>query len=121
MRLLSRPPFLLVVLSLFLVTGAPASEFRPDHELALKILHSGEPDFSEGVAREFPPEESQLQIRRIGLRHDGMLIRAAFRDKTRRVPATRKFRVRYLDTYYNEVAAYVVARALNLNLVPFKE
>ena len=70
------------------------------------------------MAKELPAAESQLRIRRVGLTRDGLSIRAAFRDKTRRVPASRGSGLGYRDAWFHEVAAYVVSRQLGLNIIP---
>ena len=103
---------------LLLCSAALGRESLRDRELIMLLLQTGTVDLSPGVARELPQEQSQLRIRRIGLWLGEHRIRAAFRDKSRRVPASRKVNVRYLDTYYNEVAAYLVARELGLDFVP---
>ncbi len=95
-----------------------AAELLRDEALILQLLQHGELDLNPPVARELPAKESQLRIRRVGLSGEGHSIRAAFRDKTRRVPASRDFGMRYRDAWYHEVAAYVVARELGLNIIP---
>lgn len=99
-------------------TAQAGPELLRDRNLILQLLRHGEVNLSPPVARELPSRESQLRIRRVGLSLDGHSIRAAFRDKTRRVPASGKLGVRYLDAWYNELAAYVVARELGLDIVP---
>jgi hypothetical protein len=105
-------------LCLLLSPPALGQEVIRDRELIALVLQTGTLDLSPGVAQELPQERSQLRIRRIGLSQGEHRIRAAFRDKSRRVPASRKVNVRYLDAYYNEVAAYLVARELGLEFVP---
>jgi hypothetical protein len=108
-----------LVLSTWLGCAAAAgSDVLRDRDLVMRLLRHGEVDLGSDVARELPRAHSELQIRRIGLRLDGHRIRAAFRDKSRLVPRSRSINVRYLDAWYNEVAAYVVARALGLDMVP---
>lgn len=103
-----------------LVLGsAPASAgLLRDNELIMRLLRSGELDLGPELALTLPLEHSQLQIRRVGLRLGEHSIRAAFRDKSRSIPASSSLNVRYRDTYYNEVAAFVVARELGLDMVP---
>jgi hypothetical protein len=101
-----------------LCAAAVHADVLNDPDLIMRLLSTGDLDLSPGVALKLPQEQSQLQIRRVGLRLEGHNIRAAFRDKSRSIPASRKLNVRYLDTYYNEVAAFVVARELGLNMVP---
>jgi hypothetical protein len=103
---------------LLAVPVAAGDELLRDREMVMQLLRHGTVDLSPGVAREFPAELSVRRIRRIGLEYGGRRIRAAFRDKSVLMPATRKLNVRYRDAYYNEVAAYVVARALGLDMVP---
>jgi hypothetical protein len=95
-----------------------AAELLRDKALITQLLRTGSVDLDPAVAMEFPQAESELQIRRIGLQLDGHRIRAAFRDKSRKMPRTRKVNVRYKDAYYNEVAAYVIAQILGLDMVP---
>ena len=82
------------------------------------LLAQGNIVLSPDVAAVMPVEQSVRQIRRIGLENDGRRIRAALRDKSVRIDARDKGGERYHDAYYNEVAAYVVARYLGLHIVP---
>ena len=111
-------PAVLLLLIALLWTECPIAELLRDETQVLQLLKQGRIVLTPDVAKQLPASQSQLQIRRIGLELDGRRIMAAFRDKSQRVPASRELRVRYLDTYYNEVAAYVVAKLLNLDMVP---
>lgn len=116
-RRLHRAAFFLWLVLLLCTNPASAELLRDESEI-LRILLHGRVLLTPDVAKQFPQSESQLQIRRIGLELDGRRIRAAFRDKSRRVPPSRELRVRYLDAYYNELAAYAVATQLGLQMVP---
>ena len=112
-------------LSLFLATClfiqlAPpaAGQLIRDQQLILDLLSNGTIDLSVDVAKVMPEKESQRKIRRIGLERNGLRIRAAFRDKQFSVSASKNLRVKYLDTYYNELAAYIISKQLGLNFVP---
>ena len=108
----------LLVVACAFTSMAAADGLLRDQQLILKLLRHGEVNLNPPVARELPSSESELRIRRVGLSAEGHSIRAAFRDKTRRVSPSRDVSVRYVDAWYNEVAAYHVATALGLDFVP---
>lgn len=108
---------LLVLLACFL---APTSngEVMRDEALVLELLNSGEINLSKDVAKAMAAADGIRRIRRIGLEKNGRKIRAAFRDKSVKVKASYRRGLKYTDAYYNEVAAYVIARYLGLDIIP---
>ncbi len=98
--------------------GAAAVDLIRDEKLILEILRHGELNLSGELARVMPPGTSERRIRRIGLEKDGHLIRAAFRDKAVKISVKGTNVPPYRDTYYNELAAYLVAKYLGLNVIP---
>ena len=102
----------------FLVAPPAAGQLIRDEQLILDLLSSGTIDLSKDVAKVMAEKESQRKIRRIGLEKNDLRIQAAFRDKQLPVAASKKLRVKYLDTYYNELAAYIISKQLGLNIVP---
>ena len=101
-----------------LVAQPAAGQLIRDEKLILDLLSSGTIDLSKDVAKVMAEKESQRKIRRIGLERNDLRIQAAFRDKQLPVAASKKLRVKYLDTYYNELAAYIISKLLGLNIVP---
>ncbi len=97
--------------------GATAPILR-DESAIFELLNHGQVNLSRDVASTMGARESQRRIRRIGLEKDGLMIRAAFRDKTVRENSNNPLGVRYLDAYYHELAAYIISRNLELNIVP---
>lgn len=111
--------FLLLATCLFfLAVPAASGQLIRDEKLILDLLSGGTIDLSNDVAMVMPEKVSQRKIRRIGLESNSFRIRAAFRDKQLPVAASNKLRVKYLDTYYNELAAYIISKQLGLNIVP---
>jgi hypothetical protein len=100
------------------VSGAATVELIRDEKLVLDILRHGELNLSKDVARVMPQKISERRIRRIGLEKDGHLIRAAFRDKAVKIDQRGTSIPEHHDTYYNEVAAYLVSKYLGLNNIP---
>jgi hypothetical protein len=117
-RICSRFAFMCLAAALVVSAASAQVDTMRDRALILQLLQSGDVDLDPEIALALPSKHSALKIRRIGLNLEGQSIRAAFRDKTVRMPASHKVNVRYLDAYYNELAAYVVARELGLDLVP---
>ena len=109
---------LLATCIFFLISLPAAGQLIRDQPLILDLLSSGTIDLSQDVAKVMKEKESQRKIRRIGLERNGLRILAAFRDKQLSVSASIKVRVKYLDTYYNELAAYIISKQLGLNIIP---
>ncbi|MDN3651987.1 hypothetical protein QWY77_04300 [Thalassotalea ponticola] len=93
-----------------------AQQVVRDEEIIFDLLRSGELDLSKGVAKAFKKEESITKIRRVGLVKGQYRIRAALRDKS--FVWQKEANVRYKDAYYHELAAYVIAKYLGLNIIP---
>ena len=89
-----------------------------DDAVILDLLNSGDIILSRDVAKVMSAKTSQRRIRRIGLQKDGLQIRAAFRDKSVRIAEQGSRGPRYHDSYYNELAAYLVSRYLGLDIIP---
>jgi hypothetical protein len=102
----------------FLMAPLAVGQLIRDEQLILDLLSSGTVDLSKDVAKVMAEKESQRKIRRIGLESNDLRIRAAFRDTQLPVAASKKLRVKYFDTYYNELAAYIISKQLGLNIVP---
>ena len=89
-----------------------------DENVILDLLNNGHINLSDDVAKAMTQKESERRVRRIGLEKDGWRIRAAFRDKSVRIDGRRTREPKYYDAYYNELAAYLVAKYLGLNIIP---
>jgi len=111
-------PFLLsIYLSAFLSHAETVPLIR-DEKIIFDLLNKGDINLSKNIAKAFGKKESTMEIRRVGLVKNSLQIRAAFRDKSVKSYARRNVGLMYYDSYYNELAAYVISKYLGLNIIP---
>ena len=111
-------PFLLTVLLTAFLSQAETVPLIRDEKIIFDLLNKGEINLSKNIAKAFSKKESTMEIRRIGLVKNSLQIRAAFRDKSVKGYARRNVGLIYYDSYYNELAAYVISKYLGLNIIP---
>jgi|GEM_PF-2040317 len=111
-------PFLLIIYFTMFSSQAENMPLVRDEKVIFDLLNKGDINLSKNVAKAFDKKESTMEIRRIGLTLDSLQIRAAFRDKTVKGYARRNVGLMYYDSYYNELAAYVISKYLGLNIIP---
>lgn len=110
--------FLLVCCLTAFLSQAEKVPLIRDEKIIFDLLNKGDIVLSKNVAKAFGKKESVMEIRRIGLVKNSLQIRAAFRDKTVKIYARRNAGVMYYDSYYNELAAYIISKYLGLNIIP---
>lgn len=111
-------PFLLVFCLTAFLSQAETVPLIRDEKIIFDLLNKGDINLSKNIAKAFDKKESIMEIRRIGLVKNSLQIRAAFRDKTVKAYARRNVGLIYYDSYYNELAAYVISKYLGLNIIP---
>lgn len=109
--------FLIAFMFSCVTTAAAPWQFIRDEGVILDLLRNGEMNLSPDVAKALSEKEGILKIRRVGLQKGSLQIRAAFRDAVINMHHTGQ-KGQYFDAYYNELAAYIVAKYLGLNFVP---
>jgi len=95
-----------------------SEELIRDESVILDLLNNGKINLSRSIAKTMSKKEGVMQIRRVGLDKNNIQIRAAFRDKSIYINGKNNGHIKYYDAYYNELAAYVIARYLGLNMIP---
>ncbi|WP_076539950.1 hypothetical protein [Shewanella sp. UCD-KL21] len=107
--------------TIFLIAFFSHAETIPlirDEKIIFDLLYTGDLNLSKNVAKAFAKKESIMEIRRVGLVKNSLQIRAAFRDKAVKGNARGSMKLVYYDSYYNEVAAYIISKYLGLNIIP---
>ncbi|MDO6621166.1 MULTISPECIES: hypothetical protein [unclassified Shewanella] len=117
MQYLKMAFFLTIYLVAFLSHAVTVPLIR-DETVIFDLLNDGDINLSKSVAKAFTTKESIMEIRRVGLVKNSVQIRAAFRDKTVKDYARGNVGLMYYDSYYNELAAYIISKYLGLNIIP---
>lgn len=110
--------FLLMIYLTSFLSHAETVPLIRDEKVIFDLLNKGDINLSKNIAKAFGKKESIMEIRRVGLVKNSLQIRAAFRDKTVKGYARHNVGFIYYDSYYNELAAYVISKYLGLNIIP---